>query len=102
MPDDHSASGEPPHPDKDTADPASARAWSSTHKAGSDVPPSIPKKIGRYSIKRVLASGGMGVVYLAQQEQPRRTVALKVMKAGVTSRSAPRRFERGTTLTADR
>ncbi len=47
MPDDHSASGEPEQSDH-TADPASARAWSSTHKAGSDVPPSIPKKIGRY------------------------------------------------------
>ena len=94
MPDDHSDSGEPEQSDH-TADPASARGRSSPHV-------STPQRIGRYSIKQVLASGGMGVVYLAQQEQPRRTVALKVMKAGVTSRSALRRFERGTTLSADR
>ena len=49
MPDDHSASGEPEQSDRDTADPASARAWSSTHKAESEAAPPIPKKIGRYS-----------------------------------------------------
>ena len=55
--------------------------------------PSDPDKIGGYAIKRVLASGGMGTVYLAVQEHPRRTVALKVMKSGIMSRSALRRFE---------
>ena len=35
----------------------------------------------------------MGVVYRAVQEQPRRTVAVKVMKHGIASRSAMRRFE---------
>ena len=35
----------------------------------------------------------MGAVYEAMQEQPRRRVALKIMKTGVTSRSAQRRFE---------
>ncbi len=52
-----------------------------------------PQKIGRYHVKRVIASGGMGTVYEAVQEQPRRTVAVKVMKQGLTSRSALRRFE---------
>ncbi|MHC4421381.1 MAG: tetratricopeptide repeat protein [Planctomycetota bacterium] len=55
--------------------------------------PALPEKIGGYAVKRVLASGGMGTVYLAIQEQPRRNVALKVMKSGVVSRSALRRFE---------
>ena len=50
-------------------------------------------RLGHYSIKRVIASGGMGVVYEALQEQPRRVVALKVMKRGISSRSAMRRFE---------
>jgi len=53
----------------------------------------LPKQIGQFHIKDVLASGGMGVVYRAVQEQPRRTVAVKVMKQGIASRSAMRRFE---------
>ncbi len=51
------------------------------------------KQIGHYRIKRVIASGGMGTVYEAMQDNPRRTVALKLMKQGITSRSALRRFE---------
>ena len=43
-------------------------------------PSPIPRSIGPYSIKQIIDSGGMGTVYLAVQEQPRRTVALKVMK----------------------
>ncbi len=33
---------------------------------------SIPARIGNYTIKRALATGGMGTVYLAVQEHPRR------------------------------
>ncbi|MHC4653187.1 MAG: serine/threonine protein kinase, partial [Planctomycetota bacterium] len=57
------------------------------------MPARIPEKIGHYHIKRVIAAGGMGVVYEAVQEHPRRTVALKVVKQGIASRSALRRFE---------
>jgi len=53
----------------------------------------IPKRIGHYHIKRVLAAGGMGTVYEATQEKPRRTVALKLMRHGIASRSALRRFD---------
>ena len=53
----------------------------------------VGRQLGRYSIKRVIAAGGMGVVYEAVQERPRRVVALKVMKRGIASRSALRRFE---------
>ena len=52
-----------------------------------------PKNIGPYRIVGVIASGGMGVVYEAEQEHPRRVVALKVLKRGLTSPSALRRFE---------
>lgn len=52
----------------------------------------LPKKIGRFHIRRVIATGGMGTVYEAVQEHPRRTVAVKVLKQGVASRSAIRRF----------
>jgi WD40 repeat protein/tRNA A-37 threonylcarbamoyl transferase component Bud32 len=53
----------------------------------------LPERIGRFRIKRVLASGGMGTVYEAVQEHPRRVVAVKVMRLGVLSQSALRRFE---------
>ncbi len=57
------------------------------------LPAQSPRRIGRYTIKRPIASGGMGTVYEAVQEQPRRTVAIKVMKHGVSSPKALRRFE---------
>ncbi len=53
----------------------------------------LPKRVGQYHIKRAIASGGMGTVYEAVQEKPRRTVAVKLMRAGIASRSALRRFE---------
>ncbi|MHC4211717.1 MAG: protein kinase domain-containing protein [Planctomycetota bacterium] len=57
------------------------------------VAPRMPERIGKFHIKRKIASGGMGTVYEAVQEHPRRTVAVKVMKSGIASRSALRRFE---------
>lgn len=53
----------------------------------------IGKYIGGFHVKRVIASGGMGIVYEATQTNPRRTIALKIMKRGITSRSALRRFQ---------
>ena len=52
-----------------------------------------PKKIGRYTIIRRLGEGGMGAVFLAEQDRPRRTVALKVMRFGLGSPDIVRRFE---------
>ena len=54
---------------------------------------SIPETIGPYQVKRIIGSGGMGTVVLAQQDNPRRDVAIKIMNPGVISRKALRRFE---------
>ena len=50
------------------------------------------RRIAGYVVERVIGRGGMGTVYLAQQTQPRRQVALKVLRAGLSS-SSLRRFE---------
>lgn len=55
--------------------------------------PERGRKFGRYTILEVLGEGGMGTVYLAEQDSPRRKVALKVIRAGLLSRANLRRFE---------
>lgn len=56
-------------------------------------PPAGTRRLGHYEILEVLGEGGMGTVYLAEQDSPRRHVALKVIRAGLLSRSTLRRFE---------
>ncbi len=50
--------------------------------------------IGRYKLLEKIGEGGMGVVYMAEQEHPvRRKVALKIIKLGMDTRSVVARFE---------
>ncbi len=50
--------------------------------------------IGQYEIISLLATGGMGEVWLAEQKQPvRRRIALKLIKAGMDTREVVARFE---------
>ncbi len=49
--------------------------------------------VGRYHLVRLLGSGGMGDVYLAEQKEPiRRRVAVKVIKLGLDTKSFVTRF----------
>jgi serine/threonine protein kinase/tetratricopeptide (TPR) repeat protein len=51
-------------------------------------------QMGRYKLLNILGEGGMGIVYLAEQEQPiKRRVALKVIKPGMDSKRIVARFE---------
>jgi WD40 repeat protein len=50
--------------------------------------------IGRYQLLQQIGEGGMGVVYMAEQEEPvRRRVALKIIKLGMDTKSVIARFE---------
>ena len=42
----------------------------------------LPDRIGPYVIKGLLGEGGQALVYEAEQQSPRRTIALKVLKGG--------------------
>ncbi len=57
--------------------------------------PAAPgSRIGNYRLIRQIAAGGMGIVYEAVQDAPRRTVALKLLRRGFRCEAAIRRFGR--------
>jgi serine/threonine protein kinase/tetratricopeptide (TPR) repeat protein len=62
-----------------------------------DLPSSLEAElttIGPYTLMEKIGEGGMGVVYVAKQQQPiRRTVALKLIKPGMDSKQVVARFE---------
>jgi eukaryotic-like serine/threonine-protein kinase len=64
-----------------------------THTSAIGTTTLVGKRVGTYLITRVIGEGGMGVVYEAEQDQPRRAVALKVLKPGLASPELLRRFE---------
>ncbi|MCW5775747.1 MAG: serine/threonine protein kinase [Phycisphaeraceae bacterium] len=70
---------------------AAAGGWAGI--AGAGVPTAMPERIGTYRIVRLLGQGGMGAVYEAEQDRPHRRVALKLMRPGLVSQRALRRFE---------
>ncbi|HSU54170.1 MAG TPA: serine/threonine-protein kinase [Candidatus Dormibacteraeota bacterium] len=72
----------------------------SRNGAGRDGQPKEPigelvgSTIGSYKLLQALGEGGCGAVYLAEQEKPvHRTVALKVIKLGMDTKSVIARFE---------
>jgi tetratricopeptide (TPR) repeat protein/serine/threonine protein kinase len=68
---------------------------------GDVAPTSLPRlsegpgtRIGPYKLLQQIGEGGMGIVYMAEQEQPvRRKVALKIIKPGMDSAQVIARFE---------
>lgn len=50
-------------------------------------------RIGAYTIHGLLGRGGMGTVYVAEQESPRRKVALKLIRTGPASGATLRRMQ---------
>jgi serine/threonine protein kinase len=50
--------------------------------------------IGRYKLLQLIAEGGMGTVFMAEQTEPvRRKVALKIIKLGMDTKNVIARFE---------
>lgn len=86
--------------DKKRDDDASAIDLTSTYLVGSDAGStnasnlSNSRVIGHYKLLQLIATGGMGQVWMAEQEKPvRRQVALKLIKAGMDSKPIVARFE---------
>ena len=79
------------------ARPAPAAAGVLREAAGGAAPATWkPEVIGDFRILRVIGEGGMGVVYEAEQREPARTVALKVIKPGLATPEVLRRFRQET------
>lgn len=52
------------------------------------------ERVGKYSIERLIGAGGMGEVYLARDDELRRAVAVKIMRADQDSEQAVARMLR--------
>ena len=72
---------------------AGAAAGSSALAGFQSAPEHIPERIGDFRIIAKIGQGGMGVVYEAEQDHPRRRIALKVIRPGVASGQVLRRFQ---------
>ena len=71
---------------------AAAAAALASAAMEAEAPP--PERIGPYKILGVLGQGGMGTVYEAEQENPKRRIALKVIRSDCVTPELLLRFER--------
>jgi len=77
-------------PDDDFLDPERVPALD---MSAVDGPLQPGTRFGNFLVLHALGSGGMGVVYAAQQDRPRRTVAIKLLRRGFRHPDILRRFE---------
>jgi non-specific serine/threonine protein kinase/serine/threonine-protein kinase len=74
--------------------PAPATATDGGAAARPKAAPEGPRYLGPYRLLHSLGEGGMGQVWLADQDEPvRRKVAVKVIKAGMDTKQVVARFE---------
>ncbi|CAN5463337.1 hypothetical protein BH09PLA1_BH09PLA1_31270 [soil metagenome] len=59
----------------------------------SSADPWMGRNLAGFKIVRRIGAGGMGAVYEAEQEHPRRKAAIKVLQPGFATRAVMRRFE---------
>jgi non-specific serine/threonine protein kinase/serine/threonine-protein kinase len=76
-----------------TVAPSNDTRWSVDQELLEGATRALPGNIGPYRIVRRIGEGGMGIVYEAEQERPRRIVALKIIKPGFAGPELRRRFE---------
>ena len=55
---------------------------------------SVGQRVGKFTLIDQIGSGAMGVVFLAEQDRPRRTVALKIIRRSAATPAMIKRFER--------
>lgn len=54
--------------------------------------PAADSRVGGYRLIRRIAAGGMGTIWEAEQDEPRRRVAIKTLRFGLATGDAARRF----------
>ncbi|MBL4688316.1 MAG: hypothetical protein JKY37_27260, partial [Nannocystaceae bacterium] len=59
-----------------------------------DANPFQGRRIGQYTLGARLGIGGMSIVYAAKQDKPSRSVAIKLLRVGLSGPMAQRRFDR--------
>ena len=80
-------------PDKQAATEATTGFEATQSYTSADPTPGVVIA-GRYTLEQKLGEGGMGEVWVAKQSEPvKRKVALKLIKAGMDSKSVVQRFE---------
>ncbi len=93
------AGGEPgatvdPAPGEREGEPGALASGGTPPANAGGSPEVIGSRIGPYKLLQQLGEGGMGTVYVAEQQEPvKRRVALKVIKPGMDSAQVLRRFE---------